>query len=212
MGNLKFPLAILLLLTLSACASQDLTSLMDKLDWRKKETDKPVTVAKNQQVKVGPKPAEHVITEDEPDDAESFLIYYQSVSTLSAQKKSQELEAVRDEFRDKKDIRKALKFALTLLAVEDSRGRNLKEALNVLEEVQNEVLKKKSDSELTPMVHFVWDLVRTSYNQHLDNLKLRKAARQSNEQVAELEKQINALKSIEKSIHEREVGALTENR
>ena len=147
-----------------------------------------------------------------PSDADEFLAYYQLVSTLSRSEKNQELHAVRSRYQNDRTVQNGLRHVLALLANPSKDGGNQKEALNVLGEVQSEVLKKKNAPELTPIIHFLWDVVRSSDRVTTENARLQKALMDGQGHIAELEKQINALKVIEKSIHEREAGIFTDSR
>ena len=127
------------------------------------------------------------------DDAVSLLHYANYVRNLSAVERERETERQRAAFvRDKSDFRR-LQYAL-VLSVPESGANERKQAQQLIEPL----LEGKHDSGVTALA----SLLNAQLN------AVTQAQQQGQKRIDELEKKLDAVKDIERSLMRREKGKL----
>lgn len=142
---------------------------------------------------------------------DGFIRYYQELATLTPAAKESQLKKTRATYESTRDAKSGILYALTLISAGPD-GSSQTKALAVLDELQDKIITSKTDTDITGFMHLLWDMVRTNNQLRNQNRALEKQLGTNQEQLSNLQKQISALKSIEKSIHDREVGAVSESR
>ncbi|MDH5232727.1 MAG: hypothetical protein OEY38_21925 [Gammaproteobacteria bacterium] len=211
MGGIKKALLFVLIFSISGCASLNGTNF-DINNWfPKKEKPKPKPVVKHK-LSDGKGEAESKINRDilTRNDAKSddYLHYYQQLVTLSKRAQLANLQRMEDIYKKNKSIKNGILYVLSLVVT----GEDNQKALQVLEDVQSQILQEPRETRATAFTQFLWDMVKQNVALSQDNDLLKTEISERNKQAALLEKQINALKNIEKNITDREVGIVTENR
>jgi len=142
--------------------------------------------------------------------AEQYLSYFQELSTLTEVARKSQLEKTQQTYKKTNEIRHGILYALTLMAG-PGEVRTSREALKVLDDLQNRILKTGKDTEQTALVHMLWKMVRTQVALLARSNRLSVEAGVQQERLVVLEEQIKALKNIEKSIYEREIGIASQD-
>ena len=206
MGRLINILSIFIMLSLTGCAQVD--PLIKKV-W-------PAYQTRAEKAKNEPTPGESeaarvvkrdVFSADEL-EADAYLTYYQEVGTLSAAAYKSQLSKAAAIYKKSRSTGHGILYALTLMAGPGDAD-NSNQALSILDELQNRILKTRVDTEQTALVHMLWKMVRTQVVLQAKTRRLESELGTHQERLVVLEDQINALKNIEKSIYEREIGIVS---
>lgn len=206
MGHLnKYVLAGLLILLVSGCAQMQ--PWIDKV-W-------PQRAAAQDR---GPAPGEHeaasIVERDVLDNTDlttqQYLVYFQELSTLTKNARRIQIEKTGAKYKKSGETRHGILYALTLIADTGDASAS-REALKILDELQSRILKTGKDAEQTALVHMLWKMVRTQVALQVKTARLSTHVGSQQERLVVLEEQIKALKNIEKSIYEREIGIASQD-
>ena len=189
MGRLIIVTAAALLL--NACALEQLI-IKSKRDHAPAEEANTKVVQEPQYVMV-----------ESASEADKLLLYYQHVQSLSDDDFSREFRAVEQSVEADAERPELMRYAL-LLARPDTPHHDADTAIGILERFE----AVRGDSDQDKILGSLSLLLRQQMQREVDlreaKHKLANRLEERDKQLEHVKNQINALKSIEKSIHERE--------
>ena len=150
-------------------------------------------------------PQPEVIVIEKSTDVTELMDFYDKLSQYSVKDVMSQSREIKKRYDHKQKPLDGLKYALTLVCCLKSYPEETI-ALDVVHDLEVE-LKASEDITLHGFVQFLHNaLVKSIYASALNQAFYYQFAAKD-EYIQHLEEQISALKSIEKSIHERELGA-----
>jgi len=154
-------------------------------------------------VSLAPQPK--VIVIEKATEVTELMDFYDKLSQYSVKEVTSESREIKKRYDKKQKPLDGLKYALTLICCSKSYSEEMI-ALDVVHSLKAE-LKASEDVTLDGFIQFLSSiLIKRIYASALNQALYNQFAAKD-EYIKHLEKQISALKSIEKSIHERELGA-----
>lgn len=197
MGRLNWLLLLLICLFISACSSLNLS-------W------KAHTEAEADKKSLGiPKRSGHV-TNSEQRLVMDVLGFYSSLMQIAAKERRSQLSLAKARFEEVPDLQRRLELVFAYLAVGNKNDN--KEIRQLVSDIDSKTMLKEKQHEVYALV----TLVKYSLDEmgpagdrvKVADLQTKLSEKES--EISKLHEQINALKNIEQSIHERELGTISD--
>ncbi len=150
-------------------------------------------------------PQPKVIVIEKATEVTELMDFYDKLRQYSVKDVASQTREIKKRYDNKHQPLDGLKYALTLICCSKSYAEKV-DALEVVYALKTE-LEASEDIILHGFVQFLRDILIESIDARALNQAFYNQFAAKDKYIKHLEKQISALKSIEKSIHERELGA-----
>ncbi|MDH5545961.1 MAG: hypothetical protein OEZ43_10225 [Gammaproteobacteria bacterium] len=141
--------------------------------------------------------------------AQELLALYEGLYKAPSKEIKQHRELAKEQFREHETLDKGIEYVLILIL--SGRTEDLAEARSVVKSLQKSKSVKPGDGYIA-LVELLGQITlhRVHAAERIGRLEKRLEKRES--ELETIKEQLNALKSIDKNIHEREVGTIHDGR
>lgn len=195
------PLLLLLPLTLSGCDLLDVRLPGSVTDSRQSENAALTNQAAEDSAEEDKVPVIIAPTSDQ-EEVLQIMRYARVMQSYPRAKLKDEFKRVATDLVDKSDTANQLRMAI-LLSIEDTPFKNEKRALRLLTNIVNDVDEKSSA--LQEYAYQLLDTLQQRYEAMQLNRELSDELHAERQKRAQLQQQLDALRSIEKSINQRQL-------
>jgi len=190
-------------------STQSSESILSQSDgWPPKERAKPIPPIIDRppiEKTVPLEPQPEVIVIEKATEVTELMDFYDKLRQYSVKDVAFQTQEIKKRYDNKHQPLDGLKYALTLICCSKSYAEKM-DALEVVYALKTE-LEASEDIILYGFVQFLRDILIENIDARALNQAFYNQFVAKDKYIKHLEKQISALKSIEKSIHERELGA-----
>ena len=198
MGRLIAVLGMLVCFLLSGC---ELAGMI-KNGFGQEKTNKELVLPDKQD-------EDKALTDDDG-EIEDFFVFYEQMLNVPKSEIAKHLSLAEAQYKEKNSLQDAMEYTLILLLT--NKDDDLKKAERLIGK-QKKNLKNMHVSEgVAGLIDLLHSLVERNKRDRMKRIEAEKTLATKTEELETLQQQLSALKSIDKNIHEREVGTINDGR
>jgi|GEM_PF-4078074 len=142
-------------------------------------------------------------------ELDQLLSVYNAASTMSPVQRRDLLTTAGQRYTDERSLEAGMHLVVLLL--HDGSDEQVKRAARILESVLVRA-DLEQEKELAGLGRLLQGLLKVNVQSSINNGLLAQTVNRRDEEIEDLKKQINALKSIEKSLYDRDIGSSPERK
>ena len=142
-------------------------------------------------------------------ELDQLLSVYNAAGTMSPAQRRDLLATAGQRYADERSLGAGMHLAVLLL--HDGSDEQVKRAARILDSALSRA-DLEQEKELVGLARLLQGLLRVNVQSSINNGLLAQTVNRRDEEIEDLKKQINALKSIEKSLYDRDIGSSPERK